>query len=233
MQILTILVIEDEDSLLQLYRIVLEKEGFKVLTVHNGQEAQDLIENEHVDLVITDILMPVMDGYEFTKLLRHSNPGMPVLMITAKDDFPSKNKGFSLGTDDYMTKPFSPSELVARVDAIYRRVALAEMRTENNFKEEIHSGEFSLNLRNRYLLKRGQPIELTQVEFQIMEYFFSNPATALDRTDILKHVWGESYFGEEKIVDVNIRRLRMKVEDEPSNPKHIVTVWGLGYKWEA
>ena len=105
MQILTILVIEDEDSLLQLYRIVLEKEGFKVLTVHNGQEAWDLIENEHVDLVITDILMPVMDGYEFTKLLRHSNPGMPVLMITAKDDFPSKNKGFSLGTDDYMTKP--------------------------------------------------------------------------------------------------------------------------------
>lgn len=132
-----------------------------------------------------------------------------------------------------MTKPFSPSELVARVDAIYRRVALAEVRTENNFKEEIHSGEFSLNLRNRYLLKRGQPIELTQVEFQIMEYFFSNPATALSRTDILKHVWGESYFGEEKIVDVNIRRLRMKVEDEPSNPKHIVTVWGLGYKWEA
>lgn len=110
MQILTILVIEDEDSLLQLYRIVLEKEGFKVLTVHNGQEAWDLIENEHVDLVITDILMPVMDGYEFTKLLRHSNPGMPVLMITAKDDFPSKNKGFSLGTDDYMTKPVNLEE---------------------------------------------------------------------------------------------------------------------------
>ena len=88
-------------------------------------------------------------------------------------------------------------------------------------------------MRNRYLLKRGQPIELTQVEFQIMEYFFSNPATALSRTDILKHVWGESYFGEEKIVDVNIRRLRIEVEDEPSNPKHIVTVWGLGYKWEA
>ena len=121
MQILTILVIEDEDSLLQLYRIVLEKEGFKVLTVHNGQEAWDLIENEHVDLVITDILMPVMDGYEFTKLLRHSNPGMPVLMITAKDDFPSKNKGFSLGTDDYMTKPVNLDEMVLRVRALLRR----------------------------------------------------------------------------------------------------------------
>ncbi len=119
------------------------------------------------------------------------------------------------------------------MDAIYRRVAIAEMRMDNNFKEEIRSGEFSLNLRSRALMKRGKPIELTQVEFQIMEYFFSNPGAALDRTKILKHVWGESYVGEEKIVDVNIRRLRMKVEDEPSNPKHIVTVWGLGYKWEA
>ena len=125
------------------------------------------------------------------------------------------------------------SELVARVDALYRRVALAEVRAENNFQEEICSGEFALNLRNRTLRKKGKMIDLTQVEFQIMEYFFSNPGAALDRTDILNHVWGEAYFGEEKIVDVNIRRLRMKIEDEPSNPKHIVTVWGLGYKWEA
>ena len=121
----------------------------------------------------------------------------------------------------------------ARVDAVYRRVALAQVRTENDFREEITAGDFVLNLRSRTLLKRGSPIELTQVEFQIMEYFFSNPGAALDRTDILKHVWGESYYGEEKIVDVNIRRLRMKIEDEPSNPRHIITVWGLGYKWEA
>ena len=128
---------------------------------------------------------------------------------------------------------FSPSELVARVDAVYRRVAMTESKGDSVFKEEIRSGNFALNLRNRSLMKDGTPIELTQVEFQIMEYFFSNPATALDRTEILRHVWGENYFGEEKIVDVNIRRLRMKIEDEPSNPKHIVTVWGLGYKWEA
>ena len=119
------------------------------------------------------------------------------------------------------------------MDAVYRRVALAQVRTENDFREEITAGDFVLNLRSRTLLKRGSPIELTQVEFQIMEYFFSNPGAALDRTDILKHVWGESYYGEEKIVDVNIRRLRMKIEDEPSNPRHIITVWGLGYKWEA
>jgi len=144
-----------------------------------------------------------------------------------------KVTGLMLGADDYVTKPFSPSELVARVDALYRRVSLAKANIESNFKEEIKSGEFVLNLRNRTLLKSGKVIELTQVEFQIMEYFFSNPGMALDRTNILNHVWGEAYVGEEKIVDVNIRRLRMKVEDEPSSPKYIVTVWGLGYKWDA
>ena len=138
-----------------------------------------------------------------------------------------------LGADDYVAKPFSPSELLARVDSLYRRVALAQSRSENNFKEELKSGDFTLNLRNRALLKNGKMIELTQVEFQIMEYFFSNPGVALDRIDILNHVWGDAYVGEDKIVDVNIRRLRMKVEDEPSNPKHIITVWGLGYKWDS
>lgn len=110
---------------------------------------------------------------------------------------------------------------------------LRQSHSENNFKEELKSGEFTLNLRNRALMKSGKMIELTQVEFQIMEYFFSNPGVALDRIDILNHVWGDAYVGEDKIVDVNIRRLRMKVEDEPSNPKHIITVWGLGYKWDS
>lgn len=110
---------------------------------------------------------------------------------------------------------------------------MAAMRSENNFKEEIVSGNFLLNLRNRLLFKNGRAIEITQVEFQILEYFISNPGAVLSRTDILHRVWGEKHAGEEKIVDVNIRRLRMKVEDEPSTPKHIKTVWGAGYKWEA
>ena len=154
-------------------------------------------------------------------------------MLSAKTQEMDKVTGLMLGADDYVTKPFSPSELLARVDSLYRRVALAQSHAENNFKEELKSGNFTLNLRNRALMKGDRMIELTQVEFQIMEYFFSNPGAALDRIDILNHVWGDAYVGEDKIVDVNIRRLRMKVEDEPSNPKHIITVWGLGYKWDS
>ena len=185
------------------------------------------------DVAILDIMMPGIDGFAVCKELRSRNGSIGIIMLTARTQEMDKVTGLMLGADDYVTKPFSPSELVARVDALHRRVMLAQQRDENNFKEELKSGDFVLNLRNRALLKNGKMIELTQVEFQIMEYFFSNPGTALDRTDILTHVWGDQYVGEEKIVDVNIRRLRMKIEDEPSNPKHIVTVWGLGYKWDA
>ena len=178
-------------------------------------------------------MMPGIDGLQVCKELRNMNSGIGIIMLSARTQEMDKVTGLMLGADDYITKPFSPSELTPRVDSLYRRVVMSEANSENNFKEELKSGIFTLNLRNRSLTKNGTIIELTQVEFQIMEYFFSKPGTALDRTDILNHVWGEQYVGEEKIVDVNIRRLRMKVEDEPSNPKYIVTVWGLGYKWDA
>ena len=227
-----ILIAEDEASIEDAIEIYLKSQGYQTLKAANGAIAWEQLQNNTVDLAIIDVMMPVMDGIALTMKIRELYE-FPIIILSAKSEDIDKITGLNIGADDYVTKPFSPSELVARVDAVYRRVALAQMRDENNFKEEIRSGEFALNLRNRTLMKRGTPIELTQVEFQIMEYFFSNPGTALDRSAILKHVWGEAYYGEEKIVDVNIRRLRMKVEDEPSNPKHIVTVWGLGYKWEA
>lgn len=230
-----ILVVEDEDAIREFVVINLQRAGYDVVEANSGEAALQKYEENHgeFDVAILDIMMPGIDGLTVCKEPRKKSGNLGIIMLTAKTQEMDKVTGLMLGADDYVTKPFSPSELVARVDSLYRRVAIAEMREENNFQEELVSGDFVLNLRNRALKKKGRMIELTQVEFQIMEYFFSNPGVALDRTNILTHVWGEAYYGEEKIVDVNIRRLRMKIEDEPSNPKHIVTVWGLGYKWEA
>ena len=230
-----ILVVEDEDAIREFVVINLQRAGYDVVEANSGEAALQKYEENHgeFDVAILDIMMPGIDGLTVCKELRKKSGNLGIIMLTAKTQEMDKVTGLMLGADDYVTKPFSPSELVARVDSLYRRVAIAEMREENNFQEELVSGDFVLNLRNRALKKKGRMIELTQVEFQIMEYFFSNPGVALDRTNILTHVWGEAYYGEEKIVDVNIRRLRMKIEDEPSNPKHIVTVWGLGYTGEA
>ena len=230
-----ILVCEDEDAIRDFVVINLTRAGYEVTEATNGEEALQKYDefNGDFDVAILDIMMPGIDGLQFCKELRNMNSGIGIIMLSARTQEMDKVTGLMLGADDYITKPFSPSELTARVDSLYRRVVMSEANSENNFKEELKSGIFTLNLRNRSLTKNGTIIELTQVEFQIMEYFFSKPGTALDRTDILNHVWGEQYVGEEKIVDVNIRRLRMKVEDEPSNPKYIVTVWGLGYKWDA
>ena len=231
-----ILVAEDEQAIREFVVINLRRAGYDTLEAGTGEEALEIYERENgsIDVALLDIMMPgQLDGLAVCRQLREKSGSIGIILLTARTQEMDKVSGLMMGADDYVTKPFSPGELVARVDAVYRRVALEQMRNENNFREEIRSGEFVLNLRNRSLMKAGKPIELTQVEFQLMEYFFCNPTTALDRGDILKHVWGDAYYGEEKIVDVNIRRLRMKVEDEPSNPKHIITVWGLGYKWEA
>ena len=231
-----ILVAEDEQAIREFVVINLRRAGYDTLEAGTGEEALEIYERENgsIDVALLDIMMPgQLDGLAVCRQLREKSGSIGIILLTARTQEMDKVSGLMMGADDYVTKPFSPSELVARVDAVYRRVALEQMRNENNFREEIRSGEFVLNLRNRSLMKAGKPIELTQVEFQLMEYFFCNPTTALDRGDILKHVWGDAYYGEEKIVDENIRRLRMKVEDEPSNPKHIITVWGLGYKWEA
>lgn len=230
-----ILVCEDESAIRDFVVINLVRAGYDVIEADCGEMALQKYEenNGDIDVALLDVMMPGIDGFQVCKELRKRNGGIGIIMLTAKTQEMDKVTGLMLGADDYVTKPFSPSELTARVDALHRRVILAQQSKESNFKEELKSGVFVLNLRNRALLKNGKMIDLTQVEFQIMEYFFSNPGVALDRLNILNHVWGDAYVGEDKIVDVNIRRLRMKIEDEPSNPKYIVTVWGLGYKWEA
>ena len=151
-------------------------------------------------------------------------------MLSAKSQEMDKVNGLMLGADDYVTKPFSPSELTARVDAICRRISVTPEAPHN---DELVSGPFNLNILSRTLTKNGTPIDLPQVEFQLMELFMGNEGTALERKSILEQIWGESYNGDDKIVDVNIRRLRMKIEEEPSSPAHLQTVWGFGYKWMA
>ncbi|NLL63155.1 MAG: response regulator transcription factor [Ruminococcaceae bacterium] len=227
-----ILVAEDEAAIREFIVINLKRSGYTVVEAENGLEALQLYnsDKEGFDLVLLDIMMPEMDGIEVCKRLREQSNSLGIIILTAKTEEMDKVTGLLVGADDYVTKPFSPAELMARVDAVYRRVA---MNASNNVKPKsvIELGEFVLDMRSRTLTKNGKLIDLTQVEFQIMEYFFKNPGAALSRSDILKEVWGSSYYGEEKIVDVNIRRLRIKIEDTPSNPKHLTTVWGLGYKW--
>ena len=224
-----VLIAEDEAAIREFVVINLRRGGYDVLEACDGAQALELYDScgGEVDVVILDVMMPNVDGLEVCRILRERSNNLGIIMLTAKTQEMDKITGLMTGADDYVTKPFSPSELVARVDAIYRRVAMNNSGKETA-SDTITLGEFKLNLRNRSLTKNGVFIELTQVEFQMMEYFFTNAGAALSRTAILNRVWGDEYFGEEKIVDVNIRRLRMKVEDEPSNPQHLITIWGIG-----
>lgn len=227
-----VLIAEDEAAIREFVVINLRRGGYEVIEAEDGAKALELYEAEggDIDVAVLDVMMPNVDGLEVCRQLRNKSNNIGIIMLTAKTQEMDKITGLMTGADDYVTKPFSPTELVARVDAIYRRVAMNAKKKPAS-EDIIELGEFKLNLRSRTLTKNGRFIELTQVEFQMMEYFFANHGAALSRTDILNKVWGSEYFGEEKIVDVNIRRLRMKVEDEPSVPKHLTTIWGVGYKW--
>jgi DNA-binding response OmpR family regulator len=229
-----ILLLEDESAIREFIVINLERGGYEVIQAEDGAQAiaQYDISNGDIDVALLDIMVPEIDGLEVCKILRGKSPRLGIIMLTAKSQEMDKLNGLMNGADDYITKPFSPSELNARVDAVYRRVALNTETEHMASAHIINAGEnFVLDLRSHTLSRNGENVELTQVEFQLMEYFFSNQNAALSRTDILKKVWGENYIGEEKIVDVNIRRLRLKLEDDASNPRYLTTVWGCGYKW--
>ena len=226
-----ILIAEDEAAIREFEAINLRRVGYEVIEAGSGEEALAIYDSdtEGFDIALLDVMMPGMDGFEVCKELRRRSQSIGIIMLTAKSQEMDKISGLMIGADDYVTKPFSPTELLARVDSLYRRVGAA--RPAAAATSEIVSGEFVLDLRRRALMKDGKPIELTQVEFQIMEYLIANTNNPISRTDILHKVWGADYVGEEKIVDVNIRRLRMKIEKDASTPKYLITVWGKGYKW--
>lgn len=228
-----ILVCEDEDTIREFVVINLKRAGYDVVDVNCGEDAVKVFDEQegNFDIALLDIMMPGIDGFTVCKRLRERSNKLGIIMLSAKTQEMDKVSGLMIGADDYITKPFSPSELVARVDAIYRRVSMTAVKNEK--VSSCQSGPFTLNFKSRTIMKNDEPVDLTQVEYQIMEYFIKNQNTALDRTSILHHIWGENYFGDDKIVDVNIRRIRMKIEDEPSNPQYILTIWGYGYKWTA
>ena len=229
-----ILIVEDEEAIREFEAINLTRAGYTVVQAGSGEEALEIFENdtEGFDIALLDVMMPGIDGFTVCKKIREKNATMGIIMLTAKSQEMDKISGLMIGADDYVTKPFSPSELLARVDSLYRRVSL-QIEQAKLSSDEIKLGCFALNMRKHTLNKNGVNIEITQVEFQILEHFFNHPDTPVSRTELLKIVWGENYYGEEKIVDVNIRRLRMKIEDDPSIPKYLVTVWGMGYKFEV
>lgn len=228
-----VLIVEDEVAIREFEAINLKRVGYETVEAGSGEEALEIYDNDPkgFDIALLDVMMPGMDGFALCKELRNRSESIGIIMLTAKSQEMDKISGLMIGADDYVTKPFSPTELLARVDSLYRRVSASTAKPQPT--SELRSGDFVLDLRRRSLSKGGREIELTQVEFQIMEYFFQNPDTPLSRHDILVKVWGDNYCGEEKIVDVNIRRLRMKIETDPSEPKLIVTVWGKGYQWES
>ncbi len=228
-----VLVAEDEAAIREFIVINLIRAGYEVVEAFDGQDAFEKYqqESDSIKIAVLDVMMPRMDGLELCKKLRSMSNNIGIMMLTAKTQEMDKVTGLLLGADDYVTKPFSPSEFTARVDALSRRVSAVKVSDNTADADVIVSGNYCLDCKSRSLTKDGIYIDITQVEFQILEYFFKNQGTALSRTDILTHVWGGDYYGEEKIVDVNIRRVRKKIEEDPSNPKHLLTIWGMGYKW--
>ena len=225
-----VLVLEDEANIRSFVVINLKRAGYVTVEAETGEDAlQQLKLNPDVKVALLDIMLPGMDGFEVCRRIRASNSQIGIIMLTARTQEMDKVTGLMTGADDYVTKPFSPAELTARVDALYRRAGGPSAEDGG----EINQPPFLLNVRNRTLEKNGQRIKLTQVEYSIVKLFMENPGKALSREEILDTVWGRDYFGELKIVDVNIRRLRIKLEDDATNPVYINTVWGYGYKWVA
>jgi DNA-binding response OmpR family regulator len=222
-----VLVLEDESSIRSFVVINLKRSGYEPIEAETGEEAlEQLKKHPDIRVALLDVMLPDIDGFEVCRRIRASDSKIGIIMLTAKSQEMDKVTGLMTGADDYVTKPFSPAELTARIDALYRRIGGDELNDG-----DLVNGPFRLNTRNRTLEKNGERIKLTQIEYSIMKLFMENPGKALSREDILNAVWGRDYFGELKIVDVNIRRLRLKIEDDPTMPTYITTVWGYGYKW--
>lgn len=223
-----VLLVEDEESIRRFTKVNLIRAGFDVLEAGSGEEGVEIARNQIVHIVILDIMLPGINGYEVASILRAEKPNIGIIMLTAKTQDVDKILGLESGADDYMVKPFNPKELVLRIESLKRRVI-----SEDDEKEVIESAPFRMDFYSRSFFKDNRVIDLTPTEFSLMHLFLTNPDRAFSRSELLEAVWGKEYMGETKIVDVNIRRLRAKVEDNPSKPKYLETVWGVGYRMKG
>lgn len=223
-----ILIVEDEDSIRKFVKINLEREGHKVFEADTGEKGIEIADEEDIDIVVLDIMLPGIDGFEVCQILREKYPNLGIIMLTAKSQDIDKIMGLEYGTDDYMTKPFNPMELILRVKSLSRRMK-PEEEVDDNY---IRYGPFAVDKYSRRFFRDGKEMDLTPTEYSIVKLFLENPGKAFKRNEILNIIWGHDFMGDSKIVDVNIRRLRAKIEEDPSNPYYIETIWGMGYRWK-
>ena len=223
-----VLLVEDEESIRKLVKINLEREGYIIFEAGSGEEGIEVARRERPDIVVLDIMLPGIDGFEVCKTLRGEFPSLGIIMLTAKAEDYDKIMGLQYGTDDYLTKPFNPTELTLRIKSIERRLEPEEVKESNLIVDP----PFKIDSYSRKFYKDDEELELTPTEYQIIKIFMTNPGKAMTRNEILKLVWGDDFLGDSKIVDVNIRRLRSKIETNPAKPNYIETVWGTGYRWK-
>ena len=223
-----ILVVEDEDSIRKFIKINLERAGYEVFDAETGEKGVEIARSEDIDIVVLDIMLPGIDGYQVCEILRKEYPSIGIIMLTAKGQDIDKIMGLEYGTDDYMTKPFNPTELVLRVKSLNRRMG---KEVEESNESLLEFGPFKIDTYSRRFFKNDEEVDLTPTEYSIAKLFMENPGKAFKRDEILNIIWGYEFVGDSKIVDVNIRRLRAKIENDASNPYYIETVWGMGYRW--
>lgn len=222
-----VLILEDEESIRKFVKINLDREGFNTIEAETGEIALDISRREDIKIAILDVMLPGIDGLEVCKTLRSEFPDIGIIMLTAKSQDIDKIMGLEFGADDYMTKPFNPMELVLRVKSLNRR--MEDTKGEDGYLKFEH---FKIDKYSRRFYKSGLEMDLTPTEFSIVKLFIENPGRAFKRDEILNLIWGYDFVGDSKIVDVNIRRLRSKIEENPGDPKYIETVWGVGYRWK-
>ncbi len=221
-----ILVVDDEKGIVEIVRAYLEREGYRVIAAYDGRAALETFEKESPDLIILDIMLPALDGREVCRAVR-ARSAVPIIMLTARDDSADKIVGLELGADDYVTKPFDPKELVARVKAVLRRATAAP---EPSSPRQLRIADLMIDPEKRTVRRDGQAIDLTPIEFDLLATMAATPGRVYTRMQLLDRVQGDAYEGYERTIDSHIKNLRKKIEPDPNHPRYLLTVYGIGYK---